>query len=350
MTFNKVSLSFRILFLSLFLCTYASAQDIHFSQFDNVPMHLSPALTGVFHGDLRFNGNYRSQWYDVPITYRTAYFAVDKKWYTCEKRTNFFGGGAVFFYDWAGDGELSTGHLSLNGSYTHRLTHKSYLTAGLQLSGYQRSFDESGLRFDAQYTGKEYDASLSNRESFTNTSIFYADIGLGLNYHFEHPTRKSRTTIDLGAGLMHLNTPEKSFYEDPEEELPARFALYGLGTFQLANKLDLVARLIGGFQGPHREYLIGAAIKPHLKLEKTKELAVLLGLSYRFNRGGFGTGDALIPNAEVHYKTWRFGLSYDINISNFDIATNNFGGPEFSVIYTIKKPTEQFCPTCPVYL
>ncbi len=350
MNTSTVSKSVRALFLSLFIPLCMNAQDIHFSQFDNVPMHLSPALTGVFNGDLRFNGNYRSQWHDVPITYRTAYFAVDKKWYTCEKKTNFFGGGAVFFYDWAGDGNLSTGHLSLNGSYTHRLTHKSYLTAGLQLSGYQRKFDEADLRFDAQYTGKEYNSNLSNRETFEDTNIFYGDVGLGLNYHFQHPDGKSRTTFDLGAGLLHINTPQKSFYDDPDEELPARLALYGLGTIQLRSKLDVVLRLTGGFQGPHREYLIGAGIKPHLNLEKTKELAVLLGLSYRFNRGGFGTGDALIPNAEVHYKTWRFGLSYDINISGFDIATGGFGGPEFSAIYTFKKPVENFCPTCPTYL
>ena len=73
-------------------------------------------------------------------------------------------------------------------------------------------------------------------------------------------------------------------------------------------------------------------------------------------------GDAIIPNIELLYREWLFGLSYDINVSDFGRGgsinppfgntngTNNLGGPEFSLIYIIKKVNEEeFCPTCPVY-
>lgn len=349
MNSSKATRSFRMLFLSLFLPFMLEAQDIHFSQFGNVPMHLSPALTGVFNGDLRFNANYRSQWYDVPITYRTAYFAGDMKFYTCEKRSHFFAAGLIFDYDWAGDGNLSTGRLALSGSYTRQMSKKNFISIGVQLSAFQRSFDSANLRFDEQWNGKFYNPDLSNRENFISESTFYGDISAGLNWHYQN-TGKSRTRWDLGFGVFHLNTPNKSFWDEKDVNLPARYALYGRGNFQLANTLDGVLLAIGGFQGPHREYLVGIGLKKHLRQTRTKELALLFGLSYRFNGEGIGVGDAIIPNVEMRHKAWNFGLSYDINISDFNIATNNFGGPEFSVIYTFRKPDVEFCATCPTYL
>lgn len=326
------------------------AQDIHFSQFANVPLQLNPALTGVFLGDTRFNGNYRAQWYDVPVTYRTAYFAVDKKWYTCKNKTRFVGGGLIFNHDWAGDADMATTQVALNLSYTIRIAEKHYLSAGVQGSGYQRSFETEALQFDEQFGSKGFDPSLANNENFFDQSIWYFDFSSGFNWHFQHPNQSKRTRFDVGVGLFHINTPKKSFWDEPTVELPARWAIHGLGLFQVGKKTDVGVTAVGAFQGPHTEYVIGGAVKQHLSLEKTKETALQLGLSYRFNAEGFGTGDAIIPNLQIERQAWTFGVSYDINISDINIATNNFGGPEFSLIYTIRKPDEEICPSCPIYL
>jgi len=79
------------------------------------------------------------------VTYRTAYFAVDKKWHLCEEKTRFIGGGLVFNHDWAGDGNLGTTQLGLNLAYTTRVAKK--------------------------------------------------------NWHFQHPNQAKRTRWDLGVGL-----------------------------------------------------------------------------------------------------------------------------------------------------
>ncbi|MEO6037125.1 MAG: hypothetical protein ABIQ93_01850, partial [Saprospiraceae bacterium] len=58
----------RILLPAFVLFTLAlSAQDIHFSQFANSPINLSPGLIGAFGGDVRFVANYRNQWRSGPI-------------------------------------------------------------------------------------------------------------------------------------------------------------------------------------------------------------------------------------------------------------------------------------------
>lgn len=349
MNSSEAKRSFWMFFLLLLIPFLSKAQDIHFSQFGNVPMHLSPALTGMFNGDIRFNSNYRSQWYDVPVTYRTAYFAGDMKFYTCEKRSHFFAGGLIFDYDWAGDGDLSTGRIALSGAYTRQMSQKNFLSLGVQLSAYQRSFDDTNLRFDEQWTGKFYNPFAPNGENFLSKSTFYADVSIGVNWHYQN-TGGSRTRWDIGVGAFHLNTPNKNFWDEKNADLPARITVYGRGNIQLGRTIDGVLLGIGGFQGPHREYLVGGAIKKHLRMERTKELALMLGLSYRFNAEGIGVGDAIIPNVEMRHKAWNFGLSYDLNISDFNIATNSLGGPEFSIIYTFRKPDIEFCATCPTYL
>ena len=334
------------------------AQEIHFSQFRNAPLQLSPALSGVFDGDHRFGVNYRAQWYDVPVNYRTVNGNWDARFKKNKHNSNFFGGGIVFNHDWAGDSRLSTTYLGLHGSYTQQLHQRHFLGGGISLGGFQRAFSTDDLRWDDQWlaNGKWYEPTAASGEHFTNKTIWYGDFSAGLNYHFRQEEKKhgSRTTFNIGAGLMHINKPKKNFYEDEVVRLERLLNLYGMGTFQVSKKFDFVALLTGKWQGVETEHLVGIAGRLHLNTKPTQETALQLGATYRWNTVGFGRGDAIIPNIELHYRDWLFGLSYDINISNFGKsptnATNALGGPEFSAIYILKKVhEEEFCPTCPIY-
>ena len=48
------------------------SQDIHFSQFFETPLLRNPALAGIFKGDLRVQGVYRTQWGSVTVPYQTG--------------------------------------------------------------------------------------------------------------------------------------------------------------------------------------------------------------------------------------------------------------------------------------
>lgn len=362
MNILKTTLQIRVVFLLLILSSGGSllAQDIHFSQFENAFFLRGPGLTGVFNGDMRFHANYRSQWYDVPVSYRTTNLGFEKR-FADDSESNFFSGGIVFNHDRAGDSQLGTTNLGLLGSYTHRLTKTQAITAGLQLAGYQRSFKTDDLKWDEQHNGKFYDGSLSANEAalFSDKTIFYGDVSIGLNWHYKSQkskerdngsTRKSRTAVDLGGGWFHINQPKASFFDVDDIKIKARYSLYGLGTFDVGERVDLLLNAMGQYQGPYKSHLISLGGKLHLSDRLTKELAVSMGLGYRFNEG-FGQGDALYPYMQLYVKSWQFGLSYDINISAFEVATGGLGGPEFSARYTFKKvPVVEFCPTCPVYL
>lgn len=363
MNFKTSTLKLNVFFLFFMLSISGSvmAQDIHFSQFENAFFLRSPALTGVFSGDMRFHSNYRAQWYDVPVSYRTLNAGFEKRFTDDPEDEGFFSGGLLFDYDRAGDSNMNTTTIGLLGSYTHRLTKTQSLTAGLQLAGYQRSFKTDNLKWDEQYDGKIFNQTLSPNEAalFNNKTIFYGDFSIGLNWHYKSQenknrsngsVRKSRTTLDIGAGWFHINQPTKSFFDVEAVKLRARYSFYGHGIFDLSERFDLLVNAMAQYQGPYKSHMIGAGGKIHLNDQLTKELAVAFGLGYRFN-DGFSQGDAIYPYMQLYMKAWQFGLSYDINVSDFEVATGGLGGPEFSMIYTFKKiPVVDFCPTCPVYL
>lgn len=347
---NLTKLARVFAFVSMFAFSCGlHAQDIHFAQYWNTPLHVSPALTGAFDGDTRFHGSLRDQWYlDQIVPWRTALAAVDTKFFGKKKSTSFFAAGALLNYDHAGDSRMGTLQLSLNGSYTRQMARNHFATIGVQLSGNQRRFNTDDLTWDNQYRGDILDPNSGSGENFISKSKLYGDFSVALNYHFRK--KKSRTKLNIGTGLFHINTPNKSFWDETNVNLARKFNWYGMGAIQLADKVDLLAHILGQYQGPHTEHVAGLAGKLHLDERKTREKAVWLGLMYRFN-DGLGAGESLIPNIGLNNRAWQFGLSYDITISDGTLLSGGFGGPEFSVIYIIKKAiVEDFCPTCPVYL
>jgi type IX secretion system PorP/SprF family membrane protein len=241
----------------------------------------------------------------------------------------------------------------LNGSYTRGLNLKNFLTFGAQLAFNQRAFKTDDLRFDNQFDGEVFNPTLGTGETFKNTSKGFVDFSAGLNYHFQAKTayrmrekKSDRNRLDLGLAYFHINQPKVSFYEEDDQNLAGRWSVHANAILALAEKLDLALLGLGQFQGPHQEIVIGAGARIHLKQDEygnhDLERALQIGLSYRLD-------DAIIPNIELHYGPWLFGLSYDITTSDWLMANNRRGGPEFSVIHIITKPKQPNYKACQLF-
>ncbi len=366
-------LKFVGLIVSMLLVFHVRGQDLHWAQFAHSPLNLSPALTGVMKGDMRFIGNYRSQWTSVPVSYQTFSVSFDKRfdlnkstWESSgssNKGNMWAGVGAIVNYDRAGDSKLSWLNLGLNGSFTIQVSKKNFLTAGFQAGFIQRSFQADALVFDDQYDEGQVNTNMTSADLsvFNNRNMLRFDMGAGFNWHFqetntqeeqskylpETPEKLNRTKFDLGVGFFHLNQPQMNFLtNDPNEiSLPIRYAIYGIGVLKVDDNLDLLGDMSYQFIGRSDQLLLGTGVRVHIDQTITNEIAIDIGLSARF----FEIADAIIPRATLHYKAWRFGLSYDINLSDFELATNNFGGPEFSVRYMLVKVPDSNVKLCPIY-
>lgn len=331
-------------YILLFCCflgafSIGKAQDLHFSQFYNAPLNISPALTGIFTGDQRFVGIYRNQWSSVPVPYTTFAASYDQKFYFPFTGKGFFGGGLIFTYDKAGDGNLNWSQLGFNIGYTQPLNDEHALSVGTELKFGQRAFKPEALTFDDQFDGDVFDPNRQTMQTFAQTASGFFDLGAGLlwNYH----QRRSRNSAISGVSFAHLTQPVIGFLDDSSVGVPLVTRMFTFGTIELKDEFDLNIFGMGQLQGEFSELLLGSTVTYYLPLDNKETLALTGGLAYR-------NGDAIIAILEGTYQNWRLGFSYDINISDFEVATNNLGGPEISVryiIFKVKGPdTFKACP------
>ncbi|WP_044103547.1 PorP/SprF family type IX secretion system membrane protein [Neolewinella persica] len=347
----------RLLMAVLLFATLSGtcfAQDFHYSQFYNAPLHLNPALTGIFRGDIRAMGNYKSQWTDVPVDYKTVTLAVDKKFLKVINKDGFFSGGVVFNYDRAGDSKLTWANLDLNLSYTKVFSPKAILSVGGKAALIQRSFDQGNLRFNNNFDELRGDVNLGlpTGEAFDSDGHIFPDFSIGINLRLQSKQTSElvfrndrRTKLDLGVALHHLLTPDQAFYDDFKVPLERRLSPYVTGTLQVLPSVDAVAGITYQNQGSfYDELVMMLGGKVWVKNTLGKQISLMAGMGLRRDK----IQDAYWPTFEVSYNNLKVGLNYDFNTSQFDIATENRGGMELSVRYLIRKvrplPEFKVCP------
>jgi len=341
--FTHIFLNIQKIFyisFSLLIAINAFSQDIHFTQFYNVPTYHNPALTGVYGGDIRMTGNYRNQWSSVPVPYSTFQGSFEQKISIKQLENNVLGAGIILYHDQAGDSELSRTNIALSSAYVHQLSKKHFLSVGIQFGVGQRRLQTDKLTFDAQFNGDIFDPNLSTNENFSNQNIIFVDINTGVNWHFQIPEK--RISVDAGFSLAHLNRPRQSFFKD-NIRLSRRFVFFADATASLTDIWELQPSVLLQRQGTYQEVVYGTNIKYHLNKTTGNERGVYAGMWHRM-------GDALAFSVGIDYLNLRVGLSYDVNISPFQTATNRAGGPEISVIYTITKvKTLEEYKSCPIF-
>ncbi len=328
-------------------------QDFHYSQFYNAPLRYNPALTGIFGGDVRFSGNYKSQWKTVPVDYKTFSVSVDKKFIRRTDREGFFAAGLGLNYDRAGDGRLTWADADLNLSYTRYLSRKFFLTIGGQGALVQRSFQPEELRYNNQFDAPRgiYDGNLANGENFSRTSHTFLDFGAGINLRFQSLQRTAlidrndrRTKLDVGIALYHITRPDQSFIENVEVDLARRISPYAMLNLQVIKPLDVEANLTYQMQDEYRELVGMGGVRLHLNRRLGRQYSILVGAGVRHN----DFQDAWFPTAEIRYNNLEVAVNYDFNVSYFDIATQNKGGFEISARYFIKKIRLPRLKSCPI--
>jgi type IX secretion system PorP/SprF family membrane protein len=317
----------------------SGAQDLHFSQFYLHPQHQSPASAGAFHGSLRMSGIYRSQWRSVPVNYQTYGVAAD--WKAIQHEKSQIALGVLLQQDQAGDGQLSWTQGGVNLSTGHKLGANSRIAAGFGANAIQRTVNLSRLSFKNQWNGDNYDPTLPSGEPNSRNSGLAASLSAGL--HFSMQSSEKRTGIHLGMGGMHLNRPEVSFGGLGMAKLPIRWSVWTEGLYEWRSNTDLLA--YGTFQTMHkaREIILGAGIRQFLTTGLANLTAIRASIGWR-------PGDAIIPAVQIERNNWLAGISYDLNISDFDQATNGRGGVEIAVVYRI-IPVEvsKIVKCCPIF-
>jgi type IX secretion system PorP/SprF family membrane protein len=311
---------------AILTCGNLKAQDIHFSQFFNAPYAQSPASIGLFDGDYRVGAILRQQWRSVTIPYRTFGIGGDAAHFLGVKG---LGVGAWTYSDQAGDSHLNTFHADLGASWTQHFgeANAQSLTGGVQFGFTNVSINYDALRFDAQYNGFNYDPDLGNAEQFTRGARSHTDVNAGLTYRYAPAARRH---VEIGLSLFNLTKPDVSLFDGSPIPLDMRTTIHVTAQFPVSEKLDVLPMLQWQAQGKYREFDIGGTVR-YILLDRWSLLrAVQGGLFWRSKDAGYIYGG-------LEHDDWTFGLSYDINLSQLDPASENRGGFEIAVIKVFRK-------------
>lgn len=311
------------------------AQDVHFSEFNETPLHLNPAYTGLFDGIFRISLHYRNQWASMGSPYKTAAGAFDLG-IGNPKGPARMGIGAFFYQDKAGDSQLGTFQGALSVSGMVKANDYNTICAGIQGGYAQRSATIASLQWESQYINGAYDPNASANEGNLLTSFPYVDFAAGVGYQYRSVSGnlvgKDVFELNVGAAMFHINKPEQKFHGGGAEELPRRICLHAHARIDMPGTAwSLRPSVTFNTQGPGKEFLIGGAVRYRIK-NGTKitnffsESGIGFGVHYRWK-------DAVIPQIYYDLGDFFIGLAYDVNVSKYSAISKYQGGWEVTLRY-----------------
>lgn len=324
--------------------SFLFAQDIHYTQFNATTQNLNPAQAGMFNGDLRFVGNYRTQWAGISTPIITNSIATDARF-----KKQFMGMtpalGLQVNADKTGDSKLTTTQIYLSAAIIKKLTKDSthLLNFAIQPGFTKKVYNTDALTYDRQYDGDNFDPTLNTGEQNANgSSISYFDAGAGVTYLWEKSSRKQ---LNIGVSFFHLNKPQQSFFNNGDIILDIKTVVSGIVEFPVAEKVDLLPTFLYQKQGKFNEAVLGLTGKYYLRPSGGMATAISLGFMFR-------NKDASNFVATMEVRNLTGGISYDINLSKLMEASNNRGGFELSLIYILEKNRTLIAKkrACPVYM
>lgn len=321
----------------------ATAQDIHFSQFFEAPLLRNPALAGIFTGDYRIQTLFRDQWNNFNNAYRTGSLSGEYKW-NIGKANDYLTTGLEILYDKAGTAALTTTEAMPALNYHKSLSNVKpmYLAAGFMGGVVQKTIDMSKVTTNSQYNGTAYDPALPNGETIVTPSLHYFDGALGLSFNDAFGV-DYKNTFYVGAAYFHLNRPKNSFYQNPTIELDPKL-VFSAGVHAIINDyLGFTIEADHSQQGSFHETIGGVMLSYRLGEEGDNG-------TYLFNLGSYiRWGDAIIPVIRLQSNAFSVGLSYDVNISSLQTASEGRGGFELSLAYVGFLPHENPRYLCPKF-
>jgi len=323
------------------------AQDIHFSQFYASPLTLNPAMTGNLNGSYRLTAIYRNQYASIPAPYNTFAVSGDMSVLRGMLKGDHAGIGIVAYNDVAGDGNLSNTSVLVSAAY-----HKSMdrfkahnVSVGVQGGFTQKSIDFDNLVFPNQIGENGPDPILIaggiNGEPIQDNAFSYFDFNVGAMY-----TGKMAEGISAygGVAFHHFGQPKESFLGS-DNRLGSRIVVHGGGEVFINETFSLLPSAIFMSQTGARELNIGTAVGYNF-LESSRNdarTALFLGAWFRIPHEVIFVGG-------IDYKDLRFGISYDLTVSDLRVANAGQGGFEISVGYVGKlfeakrRAPMMYCP------
>ena len=312
----------------------ARGQDVHFSQLDKSVMSTSWSRVGDFSGEMKWTAAHRSQWRSVSgVPYQTQLIQGQRR--KAERRWAF---GCSLILDKAGDGLWRQTQMNLGGSY-HCFSDSSkfQFTVGIGGTWMQWVWDPQQLKWGNQWNGFDWDANAPNNEYFAEQNAFFC-LHAGLDGKMNW---SDKVKSQLSCGLFNLTSSRVGMGNDDYRVYP-RVVLYQSTSFSFMANQTMEIQNMWMRQGTSQNWM--SWIKDKLVVDKR---------DWNFWGGVVGVGarrkDAVGLLLGFFYLQHECSLSYDINFSPLQVATQYKGAWELVYQWTWRKPkkikfVKEVCP------
>ncbi|MBT8220884.1 MAG: PorP/SprF family type IX secretion system membrane protein [Bacteroidia bacterium] len=329
------------------------AQDVAFTQYYAAPLLLNPSLVGAASGKFRLTAINRDQWGNVLVEpFSTFGASMDVRFnagFGKSDNGDLIGAGISFFKDKVTGLDFSTTRMTFYGAY-HKLLDrntKQYLSGGLSIGINTQNVNYDALFFGDQFNGTNgFDLPTGEDDNPIVNNITYSDIAVGFNYTIS-PSKD--LSIHSGLAIHHVSEPSNTFYEDEEEPgesvVPRKITIHASAIMRMEGDVSVIPRAIFTSQGPHNNLILGSNLR--LGIKNTAGTAIQLGLWVKpsFQSEGGVNLDAITLLTGLEFRSLILGLSYDLHVSDINVAGNQRGSFELSVTYTGEDESEDvLCP------
>ncbi|MCD6011293.1 MAG: type secretion system rane protein PorP/SprF [Flavipsychrobacter sp.] len=311
------------LFTALIVNTSASAQDVHYVQFDATPLAVNPALTGMFDGSMRMSALYRNQWANEIIPYVTSGTSFDMPVFT-DKKKNYVGMGTQIIRNTTGDGTLYSFSMIFSAAYHKHFGKKDGnicdFGIGLQGAYLQRNYDVAYLFYGGEFLYGQFANTWGSGISFMELNVglsFSQSLGQHFNYtiglsenNIREPSEKWQQQQAIGTGIVRNTTGVFS-------------AIWRPGKLSFRPCIHVVVSKL-------RTAIIGGN-EFHYTVSKNKQhnnpVSVFAGGWYRLD-------DIASVTVGAEFLRVRIGMAVDCTPVPRHMKYSGLGAVEFSVKYT----------------
>jgi type IX secretion system PorP/SprF family membrane protein len=336
---KKIKIQFLVILL-LGISIISNGQDLHFSQFFNSPLTTNPANTGFIpDADYRLGVNYRNQFSNIMASpYKTISAFGDAQLFRDKLENGWLGIGGVVLSDVAGSGSLRSTKLYGSIAYHQMLGNSSLLSAGFNVGWASKRIDVTKLKFPDQFDGKFFDNKLPTSVVFSNTSVDYMDVQVGMNYAY---FPQENVYINAGYSIHHVNRPKETFFNDLSNSgrIPMRHIGFVNAILKVADRVIINPNIYYTNQAKASSLVLG--LNANYNLSEYGEKQLIAGVYYRYK-------DAAIPMVGLETNNVRFTFSYDVTLSSLSKFNNYRGASEISIIkkgfYPSNVDRASLCP------
>lgn len=326
-----------VIILAILLVAFSGkSQDIHFSQFDKMPLLLNPGLAGMGKGYNRASLIYRTQYTTVGNVYSSPGLNIDFPILSEKMRmgNTYFATGLHFAKDVAGNAKTSQLNVGLTLAIILKLSRESKMSFGVQGSYLQRVIGLDDVKWGSQYNGAQYDASIASGETLVKDKIglLNGSVGMAYKYYSSDLTLYGieRRAFDIGAAMHNVTRGPLHHLGGNQNKLSTRITAHAKALFTFRNRpFGLVPQALFQRQQGLNEIVFGGGLNYYAKADTkytgfVRQAYFGFDLLYRWK-------DAIVTNFRVKFNDFEVGFSYDITASQLGPNVNRVGGFEISL-------------------